>query len=91
MKNIIIILSALFLIGCSKDDVPADPTTSCNCTKLYERRVITTASDTGWVSYGVNPETTDIKDCTQNGKLISSDEFSSPTQVIKYRRILSCK
>ncbi len=91
MKKIIFILSALFLIGCSKEELPADPTTSCNCTKLYERKISTMTSNTGWVSYGVASETTNIKDCTKDGLVLETSEFNSPTQIVQYRQILSCK
>ena len=90
MKKIIILIT-LILSGCSNDEEKKEQEKTCNCVKLYQKKTITQTSNSGWVSYGVNPEQTDVKDCSKDGLVIETNEFNSSIQVILYRRILSCK
>ena len=98
MKKIIIItLIAFALIGCSNDDAPTQ--TSCNCVKLIQSRVTTvtitstgqTSTTTPWQSAGAGQVPSDIKDCSQNGKVVLSNSQSNQNKIIEIRHILSCK
>ena len=100
MKKILFILFATTLLSCSKDD-PAPVVKDCGCDKLFLQKTIivnpngNTISDTGWQPYGLIKESTTIKDCTQNGKVVYRFEQSgtqgsnSVLQLIEHR--LECK
>ncbi len=91
MKKVILILGVALFFSCSNDDSSNDDS-SCNCDKLYQKKTISaTGVDSGWQSVGIGSESTNIKDCSQDGKVVGSQDFSTSTQIILYRQILSCK
>ena len=96
MKKIIIIIGiALLFLSCSNDDQPTQ-STSCNCVKLIQQRVRTynsnlqLISDTGWKSAGAGQVASDVKDCSQDGKIVYTNSQSTQTQIIEFRHILKC-
>lgn len=95
MKKIIIIGIVLLFLSCSTDEQPTQSTT-CNCVKLIEQRVRTYSSnlqlinDTGWKSAGAGQVSSDVKDCSQDGKIVFTNSQSTQTQIIEYRHILKC-
>jgi hypothetical protein len=98
MKKIIIItLITIALIGCSNDDTPTQ--TSCNCVKLIQQRVITvtvtstgqTTNTTPWSLTGAGQVPSDVKDCSQDGKVVYTNSFSSGNRIQEFRHILNCK
>jgi len=100
MKKLIFILTVTTLLSCSKDD-PAPVVKDCGCDKLFLQKIIianpngNTISDTGWQPYGPVKESTTIKDCTQNGKVVftfqqnGTQGVNSVLQLIEHR--LDCK
>lgn len=94
MKNIIFILSALFLIGCSKDDEPV--VKKCDCDKLIQQKTVVVnnqsqvVSDTGWLQVS-SPVQTDIIDCNRNNEVVFNTYQSNSTTILYTRHVLECK
>jgi hypothetical protein len=93
MKGTVLLILAIFIVACSKDEVT---TKECNCVKLMQSRTTTinslgqTISVTSWSAFGVGQVSTDIKDCSQDGKVVYKGLQSGQNKLVEYRHILKC-
>ena len=96
MKKLTLLAVSLLLLSCSADEVEVK---TCNCVKLIQSRLITvtvtstgqTTTTTPWQSTGAGQVTTDVKDCSQDGKVVYTNSFSNQNTRQEFRHILSCK
>jgi len=82
----IILLLLLLCVSCTNDKED-EVLNNCDCVVLYQKKV----NNGSWQSVGIGSEPSEIKDCSRNNEVVGTNDFSTSTQVVLYRRILNCK
>jgi hypothetical protein len=94
MKKTVLLVIAMATFSCSNDD--SEDVKGCNCVKLIQSRTTTvnssgeTISVTPWNATGAGQVDTDIKDCSQDGKVVFTGSQSGQNKLIEFRHILKC-